>query len=125
MKIITFFGTCSARSELTIVSQQISTPFVLRKIHMSFGEGCNNLMQISVFTAPDNQAPTTGKPNGVNAMQEYGQVNYIVGDGDQKDVEHEVKINVANTYIKVYANNTDYYDHDVDVIVTVEPTERR
>ena len=83
--------------------------------------GCLNRVNLRFFISPDNDTPSTGPPNGYSMLREHGQVDYIVGDGDQKDMHHEVEVQSSGTYIKVYAVNDDFYDHLVDVQMTLEP----
>jgi len=121
MKTIPFFGTCSARSELTLASQEIPYPFGLCKIRARFPVGCINEMRLSFFVSMDDFEPAAGKPNGQNVLDELGQVDYIVGDNDAKEMQHTLIVNESGYYIKVYADNQDYYDHDVDVQITIDP----
>jgi hypothetical protein len=57
-------------------------------------------------------------------LREHGQVDYIVGDADQKDMEHEVEVAQGGSYLKVYAVNSDTFDHSIDVQMTIETMSR-
>lgn len=119
-KTVSFYGSCSARSELVLVSRRITSPFRLAKIHARFPDGCQNLMALSFFVSPDDQAPTSGAPTGLSLLAETGQVDYIVGNNDSKDMDHSADVRESGLFLKVHADNADYYDHDVDVQLTIE-----
>jgi len=123
-KVVAFSGTCPARGELTLVSKRISTAYRLRSIHAEFPAGAQNLLALRFYTAPDPSAPATGAPNGVSLLRDYGQVDYLVGDGLPRDLEHHLQIDEAGTWLKVHAVNTDWYDHAVNVHMTIELIER-
>ena len=120
LKTVAFFGTCAARATLVLVSPRISTPYQLARIRAEFPAGAANLVQLRFFVAPDDYAPTSGAPSGVSVLADYGQVDYVAGDDDIKDLSQEVDIAEAGSFLKVYADNTDYYDHDVDVQMTID-----
>lgn len=120
LKTISFAGTCSANSEQTLVSPQISTPYMVRDITASFALNTNRLLQLDFYISPDPSDPSSGRPSGVSLMREYGQVEYIVGDNEQKFIKHETMMATHPSWLKVYANNTDFYDHTIDVIMTIE-----
>ena len=125
MKTIAFFGTCEARSTKVLVSLRISRPFRLKGIHAKFPSGCENLVALRFYAANDDEAPSSGAPSGLSMLADYGQVDYVVGDGDTKRMEHEVEIDFGGSYLKVYANNTDFWPHGVDVQMFIEDLEGR
>jgi len=98
-------------------------PFELRRICCRFPVGCVDLVKLRFYSSPDSDNPTAGPPNGLSMLADYGQVDYIIGDGDEKQMEHELEINHTSTYLKVYAQNDDYFAHLVDVQMYIEPKE--
>ena len=124
MKTVSFSGACLARSSKVLVTPRITHPYVVRKIHCRFPVGTINLLLLRFYVSPDDDAPATGEPNGFSMLRDYGQVDYIRGEGDEKTLEHEVDVREGGSYLKVYAVNEDYYDHDIDVQMTIEPKER-
>jgi hypothetical protein len=118
-KTISFFGTVSAGSELTLASQRIDTPYSVTQIVASFALGCNRLVQLEFFISTDATTPSTGKPSGSSLLGDYGQISYLVGDDQMKTIFHNVHQPQGGSYVKVYANNTDAFDHAVDVQVTI------
>ncbi len=124
MKIVPFHGTCAAGSSVVLVSPRITTPFMLKNIAARFAQGCNNTLALRFFVGNDGDAPATGPPNGSSILKDYGQVDYIVGNDDSKNMEHDLEVHESGSYLKVYALNTDAFDHTVDVQLTIEEKER-
>lgn len=120
LKTVSFFGTVSAASELTLACPRIGTPYTVKSITATFPLGCINLVQLSFFAAIDDDEPTTGRPSGTSLLQDYGQVDYIVGDDTKKELQHEVDVIDRVTFLKVHALNEDFSDHNVDVQMTID-----
>lgn len=120
LQTISFFGTVNASSNLTLVSKRITTPFKTKIIRASFAPGVNRLMFLRYFLSPDPTAPTTPVVSGVNVLEVVGQVNYITGDDEIKELEHEIIQKEAGIFIKVYAENTDGFSHTIDTQVTIQ-----
>ncbi len=57
-------------------------------------------------------------------LQDYGQVDYVVGNDDTKDMQQDVSMHESGSYLKVYAQNSDTFDHTIDAQVTIEEKER-
>lgn len=124
MKTIAFFGTVGAGANITLVSERISRPFRVTKIAARFALGCENLLALRFYNAADDDAPTAAPPCGVSMLDDYGQVDYVVGDQDSKIMDHEVIIKESGAYLKVYAENADAVSHSVDVQMTIEDLEK-
>lgn len=120
IKTVSFYGTCLARSEKTLVTPMISRKFTIKKVSARFPSGSNNLIKLYFFYSIDDDAPAAGRPSGTSILQDYGQVEYIVGNNDSKIMNHNVEVKNGNMYLKVYAYNEDYYDHDIDVQMEIE-----
>lgn len=121
MKTLSFFQSCGARSRLTLVSQRINYPFTIQSITASFSAGCENTLQLSFFHSADKAAPTTEPPTDLSILAENSQVDYLVGDAQQKTVKHELVVDDRGSFIKVHAYNTDFFPHDADVQIAIEP----
>ncbi len=117
---IIFSGTCTANSELTLVSKRIDFPFRIKKFVPSFALGTDKTLQIKLFVSRDKVAPSTGEPTGVNILGLFGEDPYVIGDDEQKEMDMSIDYEEQGYYIKVYANNTDNFDHTVDVYVIIE-----
>jgi len=118
-----FSGTCLANSELTLCSKRINFPFKTKKFVASFALGTDRTLQIRYFLSPDPSEPTTGFPTGINILGLFGEDPFLIGDDEAKAIEHESIIKETGYYIKVYANNTDNFDHTVDAFVIIESLE--
>lgn len=120
LKSLSFFGTVLAGGELTLACPRIGTRYRVKSITATFPLGCINLVQLSFFVSIDNDKPSTGRPSGTSLLQDYGQVDYLVGDDTKKRLEHEVDVMERVTYLKVHALNGDFNDHNIDVQMTIE-----
>lgn len=120
MKTVSFYGSCDARSSLVLVSPRITRPYHVIKIHAKFPGGANNLLKLRFYESPDDHAPASGAPSGVSLLADYGQVDYVVGDDDSKRLEHHLVVDTGGSFLKVYAVNDDFYEHDVDVQIMIE-----
>lgn len=125
MKTVSFYGTCTAGSSKVLVSKHIGHPYNVTRIRARFAQGSNNTLKLAFYISPDNDAPATGSPTGVSMLQGYGQVDYVVGNDDTKDMPHNVKQHESGSYLKVYAQNSDGFDHSLDVQITIEELERK
>ena len=121
MITVPFHGICSANSELNLVSERIPFRFAVRRIQVGYAPGCNRLLRIKVFVSQNATVPNTGQPPVQNVIV-YVQSSYIVGDDGLVDVPHDFP-GSSGSYLKVYANNTDGFDHVVDVRVIIERTD--
>ncbi len=117
---IAFNGTVTANDELTLVSKRLNFPYTVKRLISSFALGTDRTTRIRFFTSLDDEAPFSGLPVGRNLLLPYGQVDYLVGDDEQKDVPHEALQSESGSHVKVHAENLDTFDHSVDVLVVIE-----
>lgn len=124
LKVVSFFGSADARGEVTLVSDIIGHPFILRSIRVRFALGCENLVLVRFYSSNDDSAPTSGKPMGANLLSDYGHVDYLSGDDEPVQLHHEILVDVANTWLKVHATNNDYFDHNVSCQMEIDTLPR-
>jgi len=127
---LSFYGSVSASSRNTFVSSKIAFPYMIRRIRVKYALGHNGLVQHKFFISLDPTAVTSGEPSGVNILEQYGNVDYVVGDDDVMVLHDNTFVDQKNTWIKVLAINTDTYVHTVNVIVEIDdllkrPAEKR
>jgi hypothetical protein len=115
-----FFGTVAASGEQTLVSKRINNPFQIRNIKIYFDLGSELMVQNKIFSSGDTNDPAAGEPAGNNLFATLGQVDYIVGDGGWIEIRHEPVILESGTFLKVYAKNTDTFDHYVLVLIEID-----
>jgi hypothetical protein len=120
-----FYSTVDANSKKTLVSERINSPFQTRRIVASFALNTARKLRLHFFISPDDDNPTTTYPNGVNLLQLVGQVDYLVGDDEQKDIRFEVPESLSGMWLKVYANNTDNVEHTIDAQIEFALKPRR
>ena len=116
---IPFFDTCLAGSKKTITSKIITRPFILLSLKASFALGTNRLLLLQFYVSPDDEVPTSVPPNGYNLLSVYGQVSYLTGDNEQKELKHNAFIQDSNVFLKIFATNTDGFDHTIDASFTI------
>jgi hypothetical protein len=120
LKTIPFFGTCPARGELVLSSRCIVYAYWLRVISCRFPPGCSNLLRLRFLLADDGSVGTGVDVSGVSVLRENSDIDYLVGDGDTKVLQHHVERAEAGSFLKVHAINEDFADHGVDVQMTIE-----
>jgi len=118
---LSFYGTVSASSRATLVSSRIGFPYMVKRIRVKFALGHEGSVQHKFFISDDDAAPTSGEPSGKNILEQYGSVDYVVGDDDVMELHDNTVSDVTPTWIKVLAINTDAsYSHTVNVIVEID-----
>ena len=115
-----FFGSVAAGGELTLVSQRLNFIYTIRTLIASFALGTNRTLQLRYFLSYDDSAPAAGRPVGSDLLRIYGQIPYLVGDDEHKEFPHEILVRRAGTYLKVYGNNTDTFDHTLDAQIVID-----
>ena len=110
----------SANSELTLSTNLIDYPYTIEEIQIGFPPGVDRTVQIKVFISSDSSTPSSGEPVGTNIFRFVGPNDYIVGDDETVRIPIALDVDNTPTWIKVYANNTDSYDHTVDVKVLID-----
>lgn len=117
---VRFSGTVSANTNKTVVSQKMMRPFRLYKIIAYFALNTNRTLKLYFYISPDNSEPTSSPLTGSNILGEAGQVDYVVGDNDSKEMNQEFFSKTGNMYLKVFAENTDVFSHTIDVTMFIE-----
>jgi len=120
IRIIPFYGTVPANSEKTLVSDRLSLPYTIKEVQIHFPPGTECKNRIRVYVSGSDYAPSTGKPDGDNLFAYGGHIEYIVGDNETLILPRSDKIEQKPTWIKVHAENTDSYDHTIDVRVVID-----
>ena len=119
VRVIPFKDTVSASSEKTAVSKRIPFPYLIKNVKIYFPPGSELLTQYKIFVAGDDSAPATGEPSGDNVFGTLGQVSYFVGDNSWIDMDADFLVQESNTFLKVYINNTDSWDHTLICLITL------
>ena len=115
-----FNGVVAAGGEKTLASKRLTFPYRIHKLISSFALGQDRTMQVRFFNAKDNQAPASGLPSGLDLLNIYGESAFLVGDEDTKTSLFEALVPEGGTYMKVYARNTDGFEHTIDCQVVIE-----
>lgn len=116
---IPFHGTVAANSSVTLVSKVIRYPFRLQGARFHFALGTNRTLRLKLYISPDDSAPTSEPLTGYNVMDPAGQVDYVVGDDEAVDMPHNLELWTSDRRIKIFAENTDSWEHTVSGYVFV------
>lgn len=117
---IPFHDICPANSNLTLVSKKISFPFSTRKIVASFALNTNCLLSLYYFISGGPEAPTSVPPDGVDLLSLFGNVGYLTGDDSDFSIDHEFIMDTFPNYLKIYAINSDGFDHTILSSIEIE-----
>ena len=117
---VVFAGEVNALANNTLVSKRISSPFTVTHVTVSFPLNQNREVDVKIFISPDSNVETATDPQGFNILQEYGQVDYLHGDGEQLNVPVHVPFRQSGAYLKMYMVNNDNFKHKIFGIVTIE-----
>lgn len=121
---VPFKGTCLANSEKTLVSERLTFPFRIEKIIVAFALNTNHTLQLIPFISWDPSTPSIGKPTGQSLFSPYGNVEYLSGDDEHEEHSHQILIKRMGSYLKIYANNTDSFDHTIDAQISITVIEK-
>lgn len=117
---IPFHGTVGAGSRVTLCSKIIGFAYKTKRFRVSFPLNTNRTLRVSFHVCSDDSVPTANEPVGDNLFSPYGQVTYVVGDDEEKDYDHELRVKTSGTYIKVHGYNIDSFEHTIDCCVFIE-----
>lgn len=120
VQTISFFDTVALSSNMTLISGKLTSAFKVKRIRASFPSGVNRLMRLRFYIVGTPEAPTANPPIGTDLLGSVGQVNYITGDDNVIEFDHEIMSPDSNKYIAVYAENADVFAHTIECQVTVE-----
>lgn len=120
-----FNGTVAAGGELTLVSNHLRIPYMVRSLHVSFALGTDRTVQIRFFRSPDDSTPGSGHPSGTELLLQYSRTPYLVGDDERKSFPHEFAVRESGSWLKVHAKNNDTFSHTVDcqIVIDLDPPE--
>lgn len=114
-----FFGSVAANSSVTLTSKRIDYPFTTERFRVHFALNTNKSLLVRFFISADASVPTSLPLTGTSIFSPSGQVDYMVGDDETVEVPYRVFVPTKGTYIKVFAENTDSYEHSIDVHVVI------
>lgn len=117
---IPFSGTVAAGARVTLCSKIVGFPYKTKRFRVSFPLNTNRTLLVSFHICSDPSTPTDAEPVGDNVFKPYGQVTYVVGDDEQKDYDHELRVATSGTFIKVHGVNADSFEHTIDCCVFIE-----
>ena len=123
-RTISFYSTVAANSEKVLVSRRVPYKFRTIRFIANFALNTNRTLLIYFYLSPDKSVPTSKPTTGIDLLSLIGYTSYLVGDDERKEIDHTVEADVGGMYLKVYANNTDSFEHTIDAQIIIEPFER-
>lgn len=122
-KVVLFSGSVPAGTSVCLCSKLITTPFVVESCAVRFALNTNALLRVSFFSSDDNDTGVLSEPNGANILSELGQSAYLVGDDGEVKVESHWETPYSQSYLKVFAVNTDAFVHTLFAAITISGEE--
>lgn len=120
IQTVSFFGTVAAGSNVTLISNKITSPFMVKRLRAAFPLGVNRLMTLRYLIVGTDYAPTDAVPAGTNLLGSIGQVDYLTGDDNIVQLDHQIVSPESNRFLAVYAENSDTFDHTIETQITIE-----
>jgi hypothetical protein len=117
---ISFFGTVALSSNVTLISGKLTSAFKVKRIRASFPSGVNRLMRLRFYIVGTPDTPTASPPIGTDLLSSVGQVNFITGDDNVIEFDHEIMSPDSNKFIAIFAENADVFEHTIECQVTIE-----
>ena len=115
-----FHGVVSANGELTLVSKRLTFLYRTMAFGISFPLNTNRTVFATFIISMDPNAPTIGRPQGVDVFGTHGQVPFITGDDETHVFYHETITIQSGSFIKLHLDNTDGFDHTIDAFAELE-----
>ena len=117
---IPFIATIGATAQLTILSDLISFPFVVRSILIDFStDHINNVLHY-VLLSTNRTTSTTSVPADTSAFTGLSGISYAIGDNREKRYFPNIEWRQTRSYIKVHVVNNNAYAVSVNATVTIE-----
>ena len=80
-------------------------------------------MELYYFISSGPEAPTSNEPDGVDLLSLFGQVGYLTGDDSDFSIEHQFSVDTFPNYLKIYAVNSDAFEHTILSSIEIEVME--
>jgi hypothetical protein len=113
-------GSAPAGALTCFVSHLIKRPFITRTWAVSFNLNQQRLVKHYLYVSPDDFPVAALPDSGFDVLSEHSPTSYLVGDDQSKIIHYEATMENGNGYLKVYAQNDDAFNHDVDVQITID-----
>lgn len=117
---IPFYVEIPQSSNKTVKSQSLNFFYTTRTVAITFALNTNRLVRVYPIISLDDQIPKSGMPSGQQLFAPYGQVKYLVGDDQTVRVKHETTTFQKPSWITLYIDNLDTYDHTIHAHVTIQ-----
>ena len=116
---IPFYATVPAASQLTILSDMITFPFIVRNILIDFGADHLDAVLHYVLLSTSRTTSATAVPADTNAFSGLSPIGYAIGDNREKRYYPNIEWRETKSFIKVHAVNNNAYAVNIKVTVTI------
>lgn len=112
-------GEVPALSRRTFVSQHITWSFTIIQAQIHFPAGCDHLVRAYLYISPDNDAPTTQEPTGINLLASYAPTPWIVADNITLSFQLNMTHRPKGAWLKLHSYNLDSFSHFPAALLTI------
>lgn len=116
-------GAVNPLSQLSIVSNRITFPYVLDTLQVLFPPGTDRLVRAYIFVSLDPTVHTADLPLGFNILSPISPTPYLLGDAETIDVELDYNVLERGTYIKLHIVNNDGNAHTLNAVLSLRQLE--
>lgn len=117
---INFRASLGAGLSACYVSNRLGQPFLTKLVRAKFALNQNGLLHLYFFVSTTSNTPATLPEDGTNLLRAHGDIDYIAGDDEIKELSIEVPVTHRGGYIKLFAVNNDVNALTVDAQVMLE-----
>jgi len=117
---VNFVAQIAASTAQTFISRLIKRNFFLLGVRMSFNLGQDRKVHHYISVSEDDSLPGSLPISGFNPLSEFSEYDYLTGNDDFKEVYCYAPSRRRDSYIKLFVDNQDVFEHDVDVQVFLE-----
>lgn len=112
--------TVGPLSQLTVVSNRITFPFLILTFSITFPQGCDNQVLVYPILAFDDYVSTSGVPLGTSLLSPGSPTEYLTGDNIIFHVPTGRIVLERGAYLKIHINNQDGANHTPGAIFTIQ-----
>jgi len=120
---INFYTSVAAGSKKTVKSEKIPFKFKVTLIEVRHDINDQQKTKVGIFSSHSDDTPTTKPPLGTNLIKQYSQEEWIRGNGEIRKFVLDHKVREEDSYLKMYLDNTDTFEHQAWARVQIERLE--
>ena len=116
-----FQESIPASTRKTFLSERFDTDFTIENIRPAFAINTQRNLQLTVWVTSEASVLDNVRPQGINLFGGRGTRDYLVGDGEEGELNVPIKRTFPGGFmIAIEANNTNGgSSHTLDVLVEI------